>query len=251
LNIYTSESAVKEEAVLNMAWDYFQQHANQRIRYFNFFVILSSLMTTGLLTTFRESFHVPLIGMIIGILQMVFAFVFWKIDERNKFLTKNGENTIKEIERNYFFGNNHDYSQKLRFFTNEEIETDKRARETRNIITKQMLHSRAFNLMFGVFFIIGFLGASASLYLKIFPTNTIKSSNDLIQTTNLDDFQNTRNDLIGIRQNIVLLNIEMQNLKQELSKIHNNIGIINENANSSVNHCPLPLTENNGKDSSE
>jgi len=102
-NIFTSESTIREEAVLNMAWAYFQQHANQRIGYFNFFVIFSSLMTTGLLTTFRENFRVHYIGVVIGVLQMIFSFVFWKIDDRNKFFTKNGENAIKKIEKNYFF----------------------------------------------------------------------------------------------------------------------------------------------------
>ena len=228
---FQSESTIKEETILNVAWLYFQQHANQRIGYFNFFVIFSSLLTTGLLTTFQDNFRIHYLGIIIGLLQMICSFAFWKIDDRNKALTKNGENVIKNIEHNYYINNDVSYSNKLRLFTNEEIETNKLKKMNKNIILKQISHSKSFNIIFITFFIIGFFGSFLSLYYHF---NNVRDNNKLIiidsdiskinskiyiienEIAELNNEANIKNALENIEQRINDLQKEIDNIMAEI-----------------------------------
>ena len=47
------KSYIENKDILNTSWLYFQQHAQQRISYFNFFVAFSTLLTTGMISTFQ------------------------------------------------------------------------------------------------------------------------------------------------------------------------------------------------------
>ncbi len=80
------------------AWDYFQFHAQQRLTTFNFFIVFSSLLAGGLLTTFQEKYRAPLVGAGAGFILAIISFVFWKIDVRNKQLIKNAEATLRSVE---------------------------------------------------------------------------------------------------------------------------------------------------------
>lgn len=80
------------------AWDYFQFHAQQRLTTFNFFIIFSSLLLGGLLTTFQDKYHAPSLGAGAGLILVVISFVFWKLDSRNKQLIKNAEGALRELE---------------------------------------------------------------------------------------------------------------------------------------------------------
>ena len=164
------DSSIKEKDILDLAWKYFQQHAQQRLSYFNFFVVFAALMTTGLLTTFQEKYDAHFIGIVIGLMLSLISFIFWKIDERNKFLTKHGENALKELEKHYYFKNKYDNLDKLKIFTTEAISTNELKENHKNIIffRKQISHSKAFNIIFLVFFIIGLIGAITSTYYQIY-----------------------------------------------------------------------------------
>ena len=54
---------------LNISWKYFELHAQQRIMYFNFFVVFSTILTTGLVATFQLNNNVQFIGIGLGIIQ--------------------------------------------------------------------------------------------------------------------------------------------------------------------------------------
>jgi len=43
------------------------------------------------------------IGAAIGLMLAFISFIFWKVDERNKHLTKTGEHALKELESRYGF----------------------------------------------------------------------------------------------------------------------------------------------------
>ena len=75
----------------NATWEYFKVHAQQRMSLFNFFVVFSSLATTCLVATFREETRAHMLGVGLGILLMVVSFIFWKLDERVRFLIKHAE----------------------------------------------------------------------------------------------------------------------------------------------------------------
>lgn len=89
---------MEEKDCLDIAWKYFQQHAQQRISYFNFFVLFSTILLTGFFTLFFNSSCDITIGMPIEIIESFLAFIFWKIDKRNQHLTHIAEEVIRRIE---------------------------------------------------------------------------------------------------------------------------------------------------------
>ncbi len=162
----SDKNAIQEKEVLDIAWKYFQQHSQQRISYFNFFVVFSGVMTTALLTTFQEKFEAHIVGLGIGIIQSLIAFTFWKIDERNKFLTKLAEDTIKEIESRYSFDDDDLCVEKIKLFSREELLTSelKECQKSKVFFLRQFSHSKSYRLFFVAFFIAGLIGAGSSIF---------------------------------------------------------------------------------------
>jgi hypothetical protein len=78
-----NNGCVTEKEILTLSWNYFQQHAQQRLSLFNFFVVFASLMTTGLISTFQTKYEIHFIGIGVGLVLAFISFIFWKIDERN------------------------------------------------------------------------------------------------------------------------------------------------------------------------
>ena len=81
------------------AWDYFQFHATQRLSTFNFFVVLSVLLMSAAMTTFQEKFFLPCAGGFLGLILATLSFVFWKMDQRNQQLLKNGTEALMHLDR--------------------------------------------------------------------------------------------------------------------------------------------------------
>lgn len=89
--------AENDEAIEH-AWRYFQLHAGQRITVFNYFIVFSGLILTGLASTIQASPRLSSVGIILGLLLSFLSFVFWKLDQRTSFLIKHAEDLIKTIE---------------------------------------------------------------------------------------------------------------------------------------------------------
>ena len=88
----SSEELLKEQR--EYAWSYFQLHANQRMTTFNFFVVIAALLTTGLSGTFNKDFQNPFIGIVLGAGLIVISFIFWKLDQRIRYMIKHAETTL-------------------------------------------------------------------------------------------------------------------------------------------------------------
>lgn len=137
------------------AWDYFSIHASQRLTAFDFYIALSSLVATGYFASFKaDSNLAPARPALSGLLCLL-AFIFWKLDQRNKALIKNAERALK------FFEQSESVDTIAKVFTQEEVET--RARELkgwRRVLfwRSHLSYSDCFNLLFGVFFALGFVG---------------------------------------------------------------------------------------------
>jgi hypothetical protein len=86
------------DTVLTHAWRYFELHANQRMSIFNFFLVLSGVISTGLAASIQGSAYLGCVGVFLGILLTLVSFVFWKLDQRVSFLIKHAENALSEIE---------------------------------------------------------------------------------------------------------------------------------------------------------
>ena len=83
---------------LNHAWSYFALHANQRITVFNYFVVFSGVLCTGIAAAVQASPKVAAVGVALGLLLAVLSFVFWKLDQRTAFLIKHAEDILKQLE---------------------------------------------------------------------------------------------------------------------------------------------------------
>jgi hypothetical protein len=98
----SSECIVLTSAeVRKHAWEYFQFHAQQRLTTFNFFLVFSTLLLGGLLTTFQDRYGSPVLGVGVGVLLVLISFVFWRLDRRNRQLIKNAEDALREEERSW------------------------------------------------------------------------------------------------------------------------------------------------------
>lgn len=87
-----------EETILRTyAWAYFSYHADQRMKTFNFFFVGAGFLAAGISTLVREKemagWASPLGFVLFGL-----SLVFWKIDQRNRMLVRNGEAAIKYLD---------------------------------------------------------------------------------------------------------------------------------------------------------
>ncbi|HYJ92297.1 MAG TPA: hypothetical protein VEV84_13385 [Pyrinomonadaceae bacterium] len=76
------------------AWDYFAIHASQRLTTFNFYLVIATLLTTGILASFQKQYEIRFAGIVLGLLLLIFSFVFWKLDQRNKHLIRHAEKAL-------------------------------------------------------------------------------------------------------------------------------------------------------------
>ncbi|MGO9015585.1 MAG: hypothetical protein ACLQF0_11455 [Dissulfurispiraceae bacterium] len=82
------------------AWNYFAYHAEQRIKTFNFYIILVAVIIGGCGTALsninKEYFRLllSLLGFLLTIISVAFAF----LDRRNKELVRNGEAALRYLD---------------------------------------------------------------------------------------------------------------------------------------------------------
>lgn len=80
------------------AWDYFVVHASQRNIVFNFYIFLSAAIATTYSSSFNLDSHLASARPMLAFLELWLTFIFWKLDQRTKFLVKNSEDALKCFE---------------------------------------------------------------------------------------------------------------------------------------------------------
>ena len=152
------------ESLLRYSWDYFHVHADQRMSIFNFFVALAVLMTGGLVGTFHKDFGMPALGTVLGLGLGFVSFVFWKLDQRVKFLLKNVEASLAELEKYFPTAKSANEPHVTQIFSWESAVTrGLRSSRKRWSLAAQFSHAQSFNLLFLFFGLIGAVGATLSL----------------------------------------------------------------------------------------
>ena len=151
-------------------WDYFHIHASQRLTTFNFYIIISSLISSGYVTTVGSSV-VPRLAILLGVILVLFSFIFWKLDTRNKQLIKNAEEGLKYLENlsNYLNGvpTNNNVNSVLRIFSYEEEQTNKMKEKYSFWPWKNFYsYSKCFNTVFMVFGISWFVGTVYAIVIS-------------------------------------------------------------------------------------
>jgi hypothetical protein len=145
------------------AWDYFSTHASQRMSIFNFYIALSSLTATTYAASWKADSNLQSARWLLASLLCLFAFVFWKLDQRNRALIKNAERALKYFEKS-------DGGEPVAMvFCQEEAETNaRRAYVTgwrwMQVWNWTLTYSHCFNFVFAVFAFIGVAGLAASVY---------------------------------------------------------------------------------------
>lgn len=138
------------------AWNYFQLHAEQRLKTFEFYIVMATVLLSGYGVSLKEDDLKP-IGVVLGILLTILSFVFWKLDVRNKQLIKNAEQALKTIEKECIpesSGNTHNI---LKLFSYDDEQ--KKNRTSFLFWRRYFSYSNCFNVMFIVFAILGIIAS--------------------------------------------------------------------------------------------
>jgi hypothetical protein len=158
------------------AWKYFSQHADQRISLMNYFVILSTVLTTGLSSTYADRLQSTyadrlqnhIVGAILGFLLLLISVIFYKLDARNKFLTKRGEAALKELEKLYLRDPaSPNKPSVLEIVSREEVDTQelKIEEKGKGQLFRQASYSDLVHVLFVIYGILGVIGFVSSLVL--------------------------------------------------------------------------------------
>jgi len=113
-----------DEELRKQAWDFFQMQAGQRLTTFNFYIAISSLLSTGLVATFKMDIDLPYLGIAFGLLLILFSFIFWKLDQRNGDLIKGAEASLKFFETKASLEDEAGIPHVAKRFSREEFDTN-------------------------------------------------------------------------------------------------------------------------------
>ena len=137
------------------AWRYFELHAQQRMAVFNFFLVLSGLISAALSASIQGPPEHQAFAAALGVLLILVSFVFWKLDQRNSFLTKRAEAALSEIEKLIVH-------EQGRLFSTEPEATNKK-RHSGKFLACHLTFGESFRVVFLVMALVGFSGAVISI----------------------------------------------------------------------------------------
>lgn len=81
-------------------WYHFKFNAEQRLKGFNFFVLLSTFSDGGVFTAIEKGLN-PVLLAILGLFIIVLAMVFWLVDTRSQQLLRLTIPALKELEKKF------------------------------------------------------------------------------------------------------------------------------------------------------
>ena len=97
MTIVTLQDARVEGIFREAAWKYFEIHAEQRLKLFQFYItICTALLAAGALAARLEGPNILLA--IVGVFSVLISLIFWRLDARTKILVKIGENALKTLD---------------------------------------------------------------------------------------------------------------------------------------------------------
>ncbi len=136
-------------------WNYFSQHADQRLKTFNFYLVFSAILIGAFVNILDDDLQSNS-KCVIPFLLCFISFVFWKLDKRTKHMIKNAENAIKSIDQ-IFIDSNDESRVELNIFG---VDDSMRFVRQKGFYKGDFSYSQSFNLIFIVF---GFTGLVVGL----------------------------------------------------------------------------------------
>ena len=146
------------------AWNYFSYHAEQRLKSFNFYVILVTAILAGLLTaatrvTAKELWLLSPLGILITLLSLMFGL----LDRRNKELITNGEAALRFLDENEGLIDTNGRPHPMKIFSNDDFEVSLKQRLP--LSAAHMSYSIVFKCLFWLFGLMGIVLAIACIAL--------------------------------------------------------------------------------------
>jgi hypothetical protein len=142
-------------------WQYFEIHSEQRLKTFNFFLIMAAVTTTGYIAVVKESMP-SCLGMALGLMLVFLSFLFWQLDRRNKDLIGHAEKGLMHLEAKIPVPISGSDGFVLKIFSCEESQTRAKKEQRRTLgLRWYPTYSRCFNL---VFVTIGIMGIAAIVF---------------------------------------------------------------------------------------
>lgn len=136
------------------AWRYFELHAGQRMTVFNFFTVLTGLIAAGIAASIQGSLRFAIVGLVLGGVMVLLAFVFWKLDQRVSFLIKRAEDAQALAERHFL-------PDEIQLFSSEPCAMS-RAQAGRSRLVSQWTFGASFRLVFVMAALIGATSSALS-----------------------------------------------------------------------------------------
>lgn len=99
------------EQRLDYAWKWFNFHADQRTKMFNFMLVGLGLIASALVVALDKEFVT--LARALGIAGFLISLLFWRIDFRNKQLYEAALDILFELERSHLFPGDGMYEPKL------------------------------------------------------------------------------------------------------------------------------------------
>lgn len=83
-----------------LVWDHFKLNAEQRLKSFNFFLLVAIFVNGGVINAIDKKLS-PALLLLLGIFLCVLSFVFWLADTRSKHLLRLSVEALLEMEASY------------------------------------------------------------------------------------------------------------------------------------------------------
>ena len=152
---------MKNEELRKQAWDFFQMQAGQRLTTFNYYVVISSVLCTGLASSFKADSNNQYLGISFGFLLVLFSFIFWKLDHRNRDLIEGAEEALKFFEAASDLQDSGGTPHVAKRFLREDFETTRKRKPRKwRFWLNYYSYSECFGFVFTVFSIVGLAGAT-------------------------------------------------------------------------------------------
>ncbi|HEY0733400.1 MAG TPA: hypothetical protein VGD69_00715 [Herpetosiphonaceae bacterium] len=140
-------------------WDYFQLHSSQRIASFNFYITLATAILAALGAILQQGANLLGVAAVLGVVLVLFSFVFWKMDQRNTGLIKNAEAALKYFEEQTADSSSPTIPIINLFQRDEHLVHERRSRPSIFFWRNHFSYTDCFNLVFFTFGLLGALGA--------------------------------------------------------------------------------------------
>jgi len=144
-------------------WKYFEMHAAQRMKIFNFYLILSGFTIGGFFTLQKQFLGYKWLS-ILPFLQFFLTVVFWLLEVRTKQLVKNGENALKELDNQLDYDIERINAEIFNLFQNDDRIMDG-SKKLWFIKLSKYSYSDCFNAVFLVFLLLSLITGIMCLYI--------------------------------------------------------------------------------------